>query len=282
MLKVTPAFIALTTALILGATSVTAAPIRAGFDSFDLGATDDGSSGLVNIGFSVNFFDETSLYSQLYVNNNGNVSFGASLGQYSPSALDQINSRVIAPFFADVDTANAGIGDTVTYGQGTADGHNAFGVNWLNVNYYNNFAYVDRLNSFQLVLIDRSDTGANNFDIEFNYGSILWEAGVASGGSLEGLGGNAARAGFSAGTGLAGSYLEMDGSAEAGAFIDGGAHALATNSNVGLDGRYLFSIRDGQIYVESNPNLIPNPLPAGLPLLLGGIGLLALAKRRRS
>ena len=280
MLKATQICLAITAGLVVSATSLGASPIRLGFDSVDLGATDDGSSGPVGIGFDVNFFDDTSIYSDLYVNNNGNVTFGQSLGQYSPSPIDQLARPIIAPFFADVDTANNGIGETVTYGQGSVDGRAAFGVNWLDVNYYNNFAYEDRLNSFQLILIDRADTGAGNFDIEFNYGSILWEAGVASGGNLEGLGGNTARAGFSAGTGAGGSYIELDGSATAGAFLDGGTNALAAGSNVGFDGRYLFTIRDGQIEVNEDPNLIPNPLPSGLPLLLGGMGILAYLRRK--
>ncbi len=263
----------------VSASALSASPIRLGFDANDLGATDDGSSSLTNLGFSIDFFGNAQ--SGLYVNNNGNVTFGAALGQYSPSPIDQMGRQIIAPFFADVDTGNAGIGDTVTYGQGTADGRDAFGVNWIDVNYYNNFAYTDQLNSFQLVLIERSDTGAGNFDIEFNYASILWEAGVASGGNLEGIGGNSARAGFSAGTSAAGSYIELDGSAENGAFINGGIHALAENSNIGVTGRYLFSIRDGEIEGTSGPEIIPNPLPAGLPLMLGGIGLLAIARRSR-
>jgi hypothetical protein len=68
----------------------------------------------------------------------------------------------------------------VTYGSGTADGRQAFGVNWIDVGYFS--SRTDKLNQFQLVLIDRSDTGAGNFDIEFNYGNILWETGEASGG----------------------------------------------------------------------------------------------------
>jgi len=41
-----------------------------GFNSSTLPANDDGSTGLVSIGFSANFFGTT--YTSLYVNNNGN------------------------------------------------------------------------------------------------------------------------------------------------------------------------------------------------------------------
>ena len=44
-----------------------------GFTTNNLPANDDGSTGLVNIGFNLNFFG--SNFNQLYVNNNGNVTF---------------------------------------------------------------------------------------------------------------------------------------------------------------------------------------------------------------
>ncbi|MCX7083705.1 MAG: hypothetical protein NT008_10190 [Methylococcales bacterium] len=44
---------------------------NAGLFTTPLPANDDGSTGLVNIGFNLNFYGAS--YSQLYVNNNGNV-----------------------------------------------------------------------------------------------------------------------------------------------------------------------------------------------------------------
>ena len=265
--------------VLVGTTSASSAPIRSGFDASGLGETDDGSSGPTDLGFSLDFFGV--MQNSVYVNNNGNITFDAALSQFSPSPLVDINRSIITPFFADVDTANDGIGDSVTYGQGQVNGRDAFGVNWLNVNYYNNNTYEDQLNNFQLVLVDRSDTGVGNFDIEFNYGSILWEAGIASGGDTLGQGGNSARAGFSAGSGAAGSYFELEGSGVNGAFIDGGTFALGENSNIGIDGRFLFSVRGGAL-TEPEVPLIPSPLPAGLPLLIGGIGLLAFLRHKRA
>ena len=66
----------LTLAAVLGLTSAPVAQAGAvvgGFNSSTLAANDDGSTGLVDIGFTVNFFG--SNYNQLYVNNNGNVTF---------------------------------------------------------------------------------------------------------------------------------------------------------------------------------------------------------------
>ena len=103
----------------------------------------------------------------------------------------------------------------VRYGPGTVDGHNAFGVNWVNVGYF--FKHDDKLNSFQLVLIDRSDRHPGDADIEFNYGTVRWETGDWSGGT-NGLGGVSARVGYSNGTGNPGTYYELSGSGVPGSF----------------------------------------------------------------
>jgi hypothetical protein len=101
----------------------------------------------------------------------------------------------------------------VTYGTDTVGGRAAFGVNWVDVGYFN--AHDDKLNQFQLVLIDRSDINPGDFDIQFNYGDMLWETGDVSGGS-GGLGGTSAAVGYSNG---AGSYQEVIGSLVAGSFV---------------------------------------------------------------
>ncbi len=251
--------------------TASAAPIRTGFDANTLAANDDGSTGAVSIGFTLNFFGINR--NTLFVNNNGNVTLDSSLGSFTPFDLNTTGREIIAPFFADVDTGN-NVGQEVTFGNGTVNGRNAFGVNWIDVNYFNNFVDNGILNDFQLVLIDRSDTGVGNFDIEFNYEDILWETGTASGGNSLGLGGTSARVGFSNGTGTS---FEFDGSAINGAFLNGGANALISNSNVGIDGRYVFEARSGTI----NPSVVP--VPAALPLLataLCGFGLISWRKKR--
>jgi hypothetical protein len=217
--------------------------IRSGFDSNTLAPNDDGSTGLVDIGFNIDFFGvETT---QLYVNNNGNVTLDAALGSFTPFDLTSTSQQIIAPFFADVDTSNAG--SPVTYGQGTVDGNAAFGVNWVDVDYFASSLLHTNRNSFQLVLIDQ---GGGDFIIEFNYDQIQWEAGQASGGDPNGLGGNSARAGFSNGTGDPGTFSELDGSAVNGAFLDSGpaGTALILNSlNSEVLGRYVFFAVGGTI-----------------------------------
>ena len=71
--------------------------------------------------------------------------------------------------------------------------------------------HADKRNTFQLLLVDRGETGAGNFDIVMNYSRILWEAGDASGGH-SGLGGTSAGGGFSAGTGDAANFFQFPGS----------------------------------------------------------------------
>jgi hypothetical protein len=172
-----------------------------GFDSNVLPGNDDASTGAVPLGFTVNFFGHN--YSSLYINNNGNVTFDSPLSAFTPFDLSSTGHVIVAPFFADVDTQ---VGNVVTYGTGTVNGHNAFGVTWPGVGYY--ATHTNKLNTFQVVLIDRSDIAAGNFDIEFNYDQIQWETGDASGGS-NGLGGSSARVGFSNGTGQPGTLFRV-------------------------------------------------------------------------
>jgi hypothetical protein len=241
-----------------------AGPVVSGFDSYTLQPNDD-SSILANIGFTTNFFG--SEYTQLYVNNNGNVTFGYSLSTYTPLDLASMSRAIIAPFFADVDTRSAG--SPVTYGTGTYDGQAAFGVNWVDVDYYSGSLSHTAHNSFQLLLVDQS---GGDFDILFNYDTIQWESGTASGASNLGLGGNSARAGFSGGSGVAGTFFELPGSAVNGAFLDGGAYALAPQS-------VLFEVRGG---VVSGPISSSVPEPGTYAMLLAGLGIMGVMVRRRS
>jgi hypothetical protein len=245
---------------------------NAGFNSHVLGANDDGSTGSVSIGFMINLFGNN--YNNLYVNNNGNVTFDFAMSTFTPFPLLSTSTRLLAPFFGDVDTRPGGSAN-VMYGTSTVDGHAAFGVNWDGVGYY--YYGDDKLNRFQLVMIDRSDIAPGDFDFEFNYNQIQWETGDASGGNA-GLGGASARAGWS--DGATNSY-EIAGAAINGAYLDSnGAMGLIHNHlNSSVDGRYLFSVRNGSVA----PPTSDVPEPGSVALLTGlSISGLAIVRRRRN
>ncbi len=221
-----------------------AQPLRtnAGFQANSIPANDDGSSPLEPLGFTINFFGRTR--SAVYVNNNGNVTFDAPLPTYTPFGLESTQREIIAAFFADVDTRAAG-SNLVTYGRDTINGRAAFGVNYINVGYYNQHS--DKLNSFQLVLIDRSDIAPGDFDIEFNYARISWETGDASGG-VGGFGGVAPSIGWSNGSGEPGTSYELPGSLIPGSFLDSSPRSVARGRlNSQVTGRWVFRARGGQI-----------------------------------
>jgi len=192
----------------------------------------------------------------VYVNNNGNLTFNGSLSTYTPFGLTATNKEIIAPYFADVDTRGPSSG-VVTYGTSTVDGHKAFGVNYPNVGYYRD--HTDKLNNFQVVLIDRSDTGAGNFDIEYNYNKIQWETGDASGGNKS-LGGTSAHVGYSNGSGNPGTFFELGGSGTPGSFLDSNMATGLINHAINSDvaGRYVFSTRNGSIIAPPS-ELSPSP-----------------------
>ena len=102
----------------------------------NLPANDDGSTGVVPIGFTINFFGVN--FSTLFVNNNGNVTFNNPLGQFTPTGITAGSQPTMAPFWADVDTRPVQVGpptNLVTYGNGLVNGHNAFAVDWVGVGF---------------------------------------------------------------------------------------------------------------------------------------------------
>lgn len=234
-----------------------------------LAANDDGSTGLVNLGFTANI-NGTS-YTQTYVNNNGNITFNNSLSQFTPAAISTGSfGPIIAAFFADVDTRAPG-SNLVSYGAATLGGQNVFGVNYIHVGV---FASLPIFNSFQMILTDRSDVAAGDFDIQFNYDTIVWESGQASGSNSQGLGGTSALVGYwtsaSSNATLAGSLIN-------GALLDGGSNALISHSlNSDIAGQYNFQVRNGVVV----SNDVPEPSALALVgVALAGLSLLSRKKR---
>jgi len=259
-------------ALLLSLSTYAAAgPVVGGFDNLGtVAACDDCYTSAVALGFNANYFGAS--FDQTYVSNNGYVTFQSGQSTYTPTGLTASYSGapIIAPFFADVDTRATG-GGTVTYGNGTYAGNNAFGVTWNQVGYYN--TENDKLNTFQLILVDRNTTGSGNFDIYFNYDQVQWETGAANSGN-GGTGGVSAAVGFANGSGLDGTYNQLTGSLVNGALLDGGVNALASHTNNGVTGQYYFQVRNGVITA-------PVPEPETYAMLLAGLGLVGVVSRRR-
>lgn len=205
-----------------------------------LAAGDDQYTAAIPLNFTANFLG--NINSSVHVINNGNIQFDSSSpvplipANFIPTGLSDYNNRqIIAPFMGDVDTRS---GAVVNYGTTSVDNRTAFIVNWPGVGYYTPTTIgFDKLNTFQLILIDRSDIASGDFDIEFNYGSMQWD--VTSG--------SAVSAGFSDGLNPGTHYL-IDGSGITGAFLDTNlTTGLIYVSNIGIPGRFLFLARNGLI-----------------------------------
>lgn len=248
--------------------TASASPILSGFNQTYVAALDDGST-QVNLAGGMKLGLNGAVFNSLFVNTNGNVSFGGGMGgAYSPTAFsgDSYTSSFLAPFFGDVDIRN-GHG-TIGYGNTLFNGHNTFAVTWDKVGYYP--VMNDKKNTYQLLVVDRSDTGANNFDFYYNYGSLQWDKSSSS---------DQVRAGFHM-MGTAADF-EFNGSGTPNKLLDSGALALIKGSNVGMSGRYAFNVRGGvaSYGLAAGEKAHAVPLPGSLPLL--GIGALALAFGRR-
>lgn len=178
--------------------------------SIAMAPNDDGSTGLLTIPF--NFCLYGTNYTSLYINNNGNVSFGAAYATFSSFPFPDPTYIMVAPFWGDVDTRGTG----VVYYKITPT---AMYVNWEAVGYY--ASYTDKVNTFQLIITDGTDPvlpPGNN--IAFCYGDMQWTTGDASGGAGTGFGGVPSTVGVNKGDGV--SYIQIGRFDQPGAAYDGG------------------------------------------------------------
>lgn len=146
---------------------------------------DDGSSPLINLPFQFSLYGD--LYSSVFINNNGNLSFQQAFGTFTSTGFPNATNRMVAPFWADVDTRNNGgqvwykVTPTAMY------------VNWVGVGYFNQ--QNDKRNWFQVIITNGQDpvigVGSN---VQFCYLDMQWTTGSASGGT-NGFGGTPATVG---------------------------------------------------------------------------------------
>jgi gliding motility-associated-like protein len=189
--------------------SFTVVPFTIG-DPTDNYRNDDGSSPNITLPFNFCFYGQN--INSCYINNNGNVSFGASYGTFTANSFPDPTFIMVAPFWADVDTRAAGSG--LVYYKLTST---ALIVRWQTVGYYS--IYDDKLNDFQLILTDGTDPilpAGNN--VSFCYGDMQWTTGDASGGT-NGFGGNPATVGVNRGNGT--DYIQIGQFDQPGTAYDG-------------------------------------------------------------
>ena len=159
---------------------------------------DDGSTPVINLPFNFCFYGQTQ--NQVYINNNGNISFGSPYGTFSSATFPSALYTMIAPFWADIDTRNLLSG--IVYYKITPS---AMIIRWQTVGYYAQHA--DKLNDFQLIISDGIDpilpVGSN---VAFCYGDMQWTTGDASLG-VNGFGGVASTVGANMGDGI--NYIQI-------------------------------------------------------------------------
>lgn len=175
---------------------------------------DDGSTALINLPFTFCFYGTSQ--NSLFINNNGNVSFGVPYSTFTGASFPNTNFVMVAPFFGDVDTrldAQGIDGGEVWYKITPT----AIIVNWLNVGYYS--TQNDKRNSFQLIITDGTDPLIpNGNNVAFCYDDMQWTTGAASGGT-NGFGGTPSTVGANLGNGT--DFIQFGRFDTAGTIYDG-------------------------------------------------------------
>jgi hypothetical protein len=217
------------------------------------GRNDDGFRGPIPFGYTLtNFFGQD--YTQFFLNNNGNITFGAGLADFTPNGPQGAAQPVIAPFFADVDTRGPNSG-LVYYNTSIP---NETIITWDHVGYF--ASNDDKLDTFQLVVRGPNFViPAGEGQIGFFWTNMQWETGDASGGT-GGFGGTPAAVGFGDG--------QSNGFVLQGSINDGISRV----------------VNDQLIWFNVNGQGQPVPVvpePETYALMLAGLALLSAVTRRR-
>ncbi|PKP32261.1 MAG: hypothetical protein CVT99_05835 [Bacteroidetes bacterium HGW-Bacteroidetes-16] len=173
------------------------------------GRNDDGSLGPFNLPFGFDLYG--TVYTQVWINNNGNITFIGPYSSFTASGFP-FGLPMVAPFWGDVDTRGAGSG-VVRYKINPTN----MIVAWDHVGYYG--AHYEKRNSFQLVISNANDPliGIGN-NVAFYYGDMQWTTGDASGGS-GGFGGSPATVGINKGNNV--DYVQIGRFGNPGSAYDG-------------------------------------------------------------
>lgn len=175
----------------------------------DVTGADDGwaVASPMTLPFTFCFFGDS--YNQVWLNNNGNISFNGGISTFTPSAFPSTGNEMIAAFWADVDLAGSGtVHGTIT--------PTAAVFNWVDVGYFNDHS--DKINTFQIVITDGTDPLVQNGNVGIFYGDMAWTTGDLSSGT-NGFGGSPATAGANRGNGI--DYFQIGRFDHAGIDYDG-------------------------------------------------------------
>jgi len=173
-------------------------------------ANDDWSTSAITLPFSFCLYGSNvgSGSNKLFINNNGNITFGSAYSTFSAVAFPSTQYVMVAPFWGDVETTNSGSG--FVYYQLTPT---HLIVQWDSVTCFQtggaNAANAHLKNTFQLIITDGNDPilpVGNN--ISFCYGDMQWTTGDASGApNNSGFGGTPATVGINKGNGT--NYIQI-------------------------------------------------------------------------
>ncbi|XP_067399058.1 sushi, nidogen and EGF-like domain-containing protein 1 [Emydura macquarii macquarii] len=211
---------------------------------------DDGASPEIPISLNFTFYGKK--HHSLYVNNNGVVSFGVAVSQYTPDPFPLADGHpFVAPYWGDVnnvlngdiyyrETQNPELLRRLTRDINQYFPTIPFNAMWAFVATWDQVAYFgstsQKVNTFQAVL---ANDGRVSF-IMLNYGDIQWTTGTASGGDADtGLGGNPAQAGFNSGDDK--NFYNIPGSR-----TEAVLH-IGQTSNVGVPGRWVFQVNEFKV-----------------------------------
>ncbi|KAJ6650243.1 hypothetical protein lerEdw1_013478 [Lerista edwardsae] len=199
--------------------------------------SDDGTSPEIIISVPFTFYGKP--YTSLYVNNNGVVSFGVNVSQFTPDPfpLDG-GSPFVAPYWADVNNI---LGGNVYWRQTT--NQQILSRCTADINHHFSLPLPLQVNTFQAVLA----TDAKISFIILNYANIEWTTGIASGGNAKtGLGGTPAQAGFDSGDKK--NFYNIPGSRTPDIL------KIGETTNVQVPGRWVFQVDDFVIGVTTEAN----------------------------
>ena len=174
---------------------------------------DDWSSDTIHLPFNFCFYGDT--ITEVFINNNGNVSIGSAYATFTANSFPDPTYAMVAPLWSDVDTRDSVLSGIVYY---KLTQHHLI-VQWDHVGYFNTHA--DKTNTYQLIISDgASGLLPEQKNVGFCYQDMQWTTGDASGGT-NGFGGTPATAGVNYGDGI--NYLQI---------------GLYDNSTLSYDGPY--------------------------------------------